>query len=265
MEEEAPAAADTRVKRRVSQSAEEPEAKESKQKHKDDKDKELEMKKLKQKDLDKRRREADFRQGQRTMMVLLLKQVLRTSQQTRDLLGCVVDAVVVETEGSIYKDMQTETTNYVAMIKTTDKKDKVGPPHIKVCSGILTAINKDGQAVGKKTAEAIVQYMKEYEGHSTEQKCDLVKLCKAEKMWKSSTQKIYISLADRELSSVLLKAMDEMGAERKQGRMPPTFRERELQLFVGTLDGWAERMRMKIYRGGSKLEASQGAATGRRQ
>ena len=59
---------------------------------------------------------------------------------------------------------------------------------------------------------------------------------RADKMWRSDQKKLLLAIGDPTLAKVEVEAACQIGAARKQGRMPATHMERELQEYIEALE-----------------------------
>ena len=114
-----------RAKRRLSLSAQ-VQKREQKQKKEEDtpvdkKDKEK-KKKDKKDDIDKRRKEADFRSGQRKLLIIMMKQILRSAQQGRELINITCEVMIIKTESNEHKAIKMQLIAYSKMVYEKNKK-----------------------------------------------------------------------------------------------------------------------------------------------
>ena len=85
------------------------------------------------------------------------------------------------------------------------------------------------------TAKKLKEYMSELEAMDIEQRCEAVKFCRLDKMYNQELRRITFCCVDPGARQAVLKAFDEAGAERKQGKAPASYMERELQEWVEAL------------------------------
>ena len=94
-------------------------------------EKNLDTERAKEKDkrqkeaVSKKKREADFRTGQRKFLQIVVKQLLQTTQITRDLQGIITEVLILEAEAEECKNMRLQTVAY-------SRDQPKGPPHIYI-------------------------------------------------------------------------------------------------------------------------------------
>ena len=209
----------------------------------DQKDKgEEEQRKRKDKDkekkaaIERKRKDTDFRSGQRKMLVLLVKQVLKISQGQKDLWSAVMETVLIEAEGDILKNMKLQTTAYNLRLENKEATPAaMGPPHIYAMAGLMKAIVETKEAVGKKNMEEMNEVYTKYMGMKVEDRATMIRVCRTDKMWRADQRRLTLFLADQQISQLVVECLVQLGNTRKQGRAPATYLERELQEFVEAL------------------------------
>ena len=63
-------------------------------------------------------------------------------------------------------------------------------------------------------------------------KCSMVKMCRADKMYKEGLTRISLAITDMAARKLVIDSLAQLGAERKFGMAPRTNQERELQLWL---------------------------------
>ena len=101
--------------------------------------------------------------------------------------------------------------------------------------GLLDSLIDRGLETGSKNLKELKMFKEKYEQMTVSQRCDLVKVCRAEKMWRSDAKKLMLAIRDP-IIQVLLGALEQVGGERKQGRAPASYMERELQAYLEALE-----------------------------
>ena len=169
------------------------------------------------------------------LMCLMVKQLLRSAQVGRELWGAMFDTVVVKNDTPEPMAMSEQTGSYAKLVQEEGRGHKRGPPYIWAWAGLISSLDKRGQVVGAMTAKKLKEYMTELEGMDIEQRCEAVKFCRLDKMYNQELRRITFCCSNGEARAAVLKAFDEVGAERKQGKAPASYMERELQEWVEAL------------------------------
>jgi hypothetical protein len=193
-------------------------------------EKEADRKKRAKESIDKKRKEVDFRAGQRKFMALLLKQVLRLSQQGRDISSIVIDTFIIKAEEEEVKAMKLQMVAYNQL-----EDENKGPPHLYAFAGLMIALLKRGESLGAKNLKDLQALKDDYDLLELEQRGEAVRFCRVDKMWRQDMKRLSISVSEPRVAKVVAAALVQAGALRKQGRGPSTFMERELQEFMEAL------------------------------
>ena len=68
-------------------------------------------------------------------------------------------------------------------------------------------------------------------------KADVIRFCRLDTMYNQDLRRITFAVVDTDVRNTVVKAMQETQAERKYGRAPRTWMEREMQEWVQHLVG----------------------------
>ncbi|CAK0794058.1 unnamed protein product, partial [Prorocentrum cordatum] len=138
---------------------------------------------------------------QKKLFALMLKQILRLSQQRRDMSG--------------------------------GKEHTLGPPHIYAMGGLIKGLLTYGDSLGAQNHTDLATAWKEYDGYSVEQKCELILFCRQDKVFQKERRRITFATRDAKFRSILLACLSQVPqTTRKYGRAPASFMEREIQTFL---------------------------------
>ena len=179
---------------------------------------------------DKKVKEAEG--SQRKLLKLMIKQMLRLSQQVRGIEGVIFDTVILKANSAEVAGIQEQTKAYGDGVKAKGKKHELGPPHPWAWGGLVVALQKRGVAVGQKNQDTIAAHLQELGEMTTEEKCEAVRFCRITKMFDQQLRRLTISITDKNLRQAVLQALIQTGGERKLGQGPATNMERELQEFI---------------------------------
>ncbi len=156
----------------------------------------------------------------------IVKALLRTMQDTRDVTSCCIDVLIGPSEATIFQDMASQTSEYSKLDKAA--KEASGSPHLLAFCGLLTAIIAKGPSVGQANYEAVVTYNEQVKHFTPLQLNEHVRLCKQARCYKSETKKLYLELGRCPAREQILVAIIQMGFVKKGGRAPPSHLERDL-------------------------------------
>mmetsp|Transcript_1508 Transcript_1508/g.4656 ORF Transcript_1508/g.4656 Transcript_1508/m.4656 type:complete len:229 (-) Transcript_1508:172-858(-) len=181
----------------------------------------------------------DFKGGNKQLVAVLLKQVLKLSQEGRDMASAVVDTLVGKAEAPECVSLLSQTAAYAAQAKAAGKAHQLGPPHVQAFGGLLRGLAKVGAAVGQRNLVALAAVEKEFEGMTWQQAAEEVRVCKLSKMYRSEYKRLTLVFGGSEVAarwrSATMGALEQTGWERKYGRAPPAHQERELQAWLEAL------------------------------
>ena len=187
--------------------------------------------KEKKKELAKKKTEADFRTGQRRLLVLMLKQVLRSAQINRELVSINCHTIVLLANSPECLQMKLQ---MVAFSKAIVEKQQqpLGPPHLYCFAGLLKAMISRGVEVGKKNNEGLKEAQEMFDKASLSDRQAICQMCKVEKMYKNENKRLVMSFGSADLARLITDSLVQTGAEQKYGKAPPSYLERELQDYL---------------------------------
>ena len=170
------------------------------------------------------------------LMGIIIKQCLRTEQDTRSLCGALFDTIIMATEHDVVKSMREQTRLYNESVQTAGKGHTLGPPQIWAWGGLIARLQKQGTAVGAASAVTLTGYLRQLDGMSMDAKCDHARFCRVDWTYQSEQARITLSV-DRSgvRDSVVSAHCSRWRAARKYGRAPPTQLARDLQELLDTL------------------------------
>ena len=171
------------------------------------------------------------------MHTLLVKALLQAHQKVRDLAGAVFDTYILDAGAPEVLEMGLQTAEYSEQVRTKGRGHGLGPPFYYAFGGLLKAlISKRGDLIGNSSKAMIEKYYNIMDGTDDfEEKAEIIQFCKLDKMYQEGKKRLTVSIRETELRKAISRALLECGADRRYGRAPPTFMERELQQWVETL------------------------------
>eukprot|EP00929_Paragymnodinium_shiwhaense_P085838 TRINITY_DN46294_c0_g1_i1.p2 TRINITY_DN46294_c0_g1~~TRINITY_DN46294_c0_g1_i1.p2 ORF type:complete len:236 (-),score=88.67 TRINITY_DN46294_c0_g1_i1:104-811(-) len=197
------------------------------------------------KDKDKSKNNDDKTQKQ------MLKLLLSLSAQVADLKQVMVDIVILPTEDKLVVATKQEYQKYAANCKTAGKGHKLGPPTPYVYMALLNALIEAGPAVGGRNETFLKKYHKSVVKAELHSMLDHIKVCRVSKMFDGTKKRLELAwgplatslrmgedgmeeeVADiTEVRAHTLSALEQLGGERKFGRAPKGWLEKELQKII---------------------------------
>ena len=166
------------------------------------------------------------------MMVVMLKQVLRSAQQGRDTQAILLQVILIETEGDENKAMKEATIEYNQAVQ---KDPNHGRPHIYCFMALVESLVKRKETVGARNAKMLKDFETKLMTKDIEEKADLIKYCRVDRLYRCDQRKLMMCVQDEAISAVV-SALVQLGGVRKQGRAPASWLERELQLYLQSLE-----------------------------
>ena len=103
----------------------------------------VEKKKEKEGSIKQKKKEIDFRSNQRKFFVVMLKQLLRSTQSERELFAIVLEVVILKAEEAEVKAVKLQTIAYNRKAQSGEAAD-LGPPHIYALAGLLQGLEARG-------------------------------------------------------------------------------------------------------------------------
>ena len=182
-----------------------------------------------------KKKPAAFCKNTPQLMGIIIKQCLRTEQDTRSLCGAVFDTVIMPTEHDVVKSMREQTRLYNEGVQAAGKGHTLGPPQIWAWRGVIAGLQKQGAAVGAANAATLTGYWKQLDGMNMDTKCDHARFCRVDRTCQSEEARITLSVDRSGVRDPVVSALQQLGAARKYGRAPPTQLSRELQQWLDTL------------------------------
>ena len=171
----------------------------------------------------------EIKGGSRKLMMLIMKQSLRSAQTNRDV---IYETFLVKSDLSEAKEISVQTTAYSSQRKEQGKNHKLGPPHVWAWGVLLHALVGRGDSVGMATAKSLKEHKTWLEDMPLSEKCELVRCCRVDKTFHASIARITFVVNHDGLRNAAAKAFNETGAEHKFGRAPASQLEREFQKFL---------------------------------
>ena len=158
------------------------------------------------------------------LMGIIIKQCLRTEQDTRSLCGAVFDTVIMPTEHDVVKSMREQTRLNHEDVQAAGKGHTLGPPQIWAWRGLIVGLQKQGAAVGAANTATLTVYWKQLDGMSMDTKCDHARFCRVDRTYQSEQARVTLSVDRSGMRDPVVSALqcNQLGAARKYGRAPPT-------------------------------------------
>ena len=168
------------------------------------------------------------------LMGIIIKQCLRTEQDTWSLCGALFDTSIMATEHDVVKSMREQTRLYNESVQTAGKGHTLGPPQIWAWGGLIAGLQKQGTAMGAANAVTLTGYLRQLDGMSMDAKCDHARFCRVDRTYQSEQARVTLSVDRSGVRDSVVSALQQLGAARKYGRAPPTQLARELQQWLDT-------------------------------
>ena len=97
---------------------------------------------------------------------IIIKQCLRTEQETRSLCGAIFDTIIMATEHDVVKSMREKTRRYIEGVQAAGKGHTLGPPQICAWRGLIAGLQKQETAAGAANAVTLAGYLRQLDGVS---------------------------------------------------------------------------------------------------
>ena len=169
------------------------------------------------------------------LMGIIIKQCLRTEQDTRSLCGALFDTIIMATEHDVVKSMREQTRLYKESVQTAGKGRTLRQPQIWAWGGLIAGLQKQWTAVGAANAVTLTGYLRQLDGRSMDAKCDHARFCRVDRTYQFEQARITLSVDRSGVRDSFVSALQQLGAARKYGRAPPAQLARELQQWLDTL------------------------------
>jgi hypothetical protein len=92
-----------------------------------------------------------------------------------------------------------------------------------------------GPSIGQNNFDVLKAHLEDLDTMSTEEKCEVCRFCRVDRMWKQDLKRITMSILSPKVREAILDGLKQLGAERKSGRAPAGNMERQLQGFLEKL------------------------------
>ena len=177
----------------------------------------------------KKKRDADFRSGQRKFLTVMVKQLLQTTQISRELQGIITEVFILDAEEEICKSMRAQTVAY-------SRDQPKGPPHIYAAAGLINTIClMTKEQLGEISLNKLTELKKDYDQATITERSEMVRHCQLHTLFRQDRRKVTIVLR-HQFAEEITKAMVLRGAEQKFGKAPAGYMERELQEWLLALE-----------------------------
>ena len=190
---------------------------------------------------DKRRAQlAKLSPGLRALLSAMLKSSLSLQQRQRSLEGVIFDVVVVKTETKFVDMMQEQGRAFAHKVEENrgkDEREEVGPPHLFVFAALLAGLLEDEAKIGQANKDLIESYQSKFEIMDLQEGADQILYCRLERCYKQEFKKVVLSIERSGVRSAVLSALTQLGGSRKQGRAPRGAQERDLEVWLQSLEG----------------------------
>ena len=179
-----------------------------------------------------------FKDENKKLMSLMVKQLLKVSQQTRDIEGVVFETVIGPADSAAVKSALTQNTTYSEQTKVKGRGHGLGPPHHWTFGGFISGL-AESPSLLLPTKTKLQEALKNYGDMNEEAKNEVVRFFRISKMHDSSKKRLTYSLgpAGLELREHLNSALDQLSWEKRCGKAPTSHMERELQKWLEALIG----------------------------
>ena len=181
-----------------------------------------------------KKKPAAFCKNTTQLMGIIIKQCLRTEQDTRSLCGAISDTIIMTAEHDVVKSMSTDASVQRGSSGSWQRPHS-GPTSDWGRRGLIAGLQKQGAAVGAANAATLTGYLKQLDGMSMETKCDHARFCRVDRTYQSEQARITLSVDGSGERDPVVNALQQLAAARKYGRAPPTQQARELQQWLDTL------------------------------
>jgi hypothetical protein len=167
---------------------------------------------------------------QKKLMVLVMKQVLQTQQQSRELASIVLDPFLCPAESVICVEAEKQGKRYAKAVASPGHG--LQAPHLYIFGAILSAIAKMADASEEeKNCYAV------YEQLTLIQRGEVIKVCKLAKVYKETHKKLVfawgVGQQTQLLRTLVVQKLSSLeGWQLKQGKAPAGHLEREISLWL---------------------------------
>ena len=158
-----------------------------------------------------RRTRGAFCKNTTQLMGIIIKQCLRTEQDTRSLCGALFDTIIMAKEHDVVKSMREQTRLYKENVQTAGKGHTLGPPQIWAWGGLIAGLQKQGAAVGAANAVTLTGYLRQLDGMSMDAKCDHARFCRVDRTYQSEQARITLSVDRSGVRDSVVSALQQLG------------------------------------------------------
>ena len=127
-------------------------------------------------------------------MGIIIKQCLRTEQDTRSLCGALFDTIIMATEHDVVKSMREQTRLYNESVQTAGKRHTLVLLSYGLGEDSLRASRSRGTAVGAANAVTLTGYLRQLDGMNMDAKCDHARFCRVDQTYQSEQARITLSV-----------------------------------------------------------------------
>ena len=170
-------------------------------------------------------------------MSILTKLTLKNAQELGDLRACVYETWLLKASSAEVVNMTEQGAAYATQVKKKGRGHNLGPPMAYIFAGLMRALIGRGEGIGTRNLEQLKEGMEAYDGEEMEDALEYIKMCRVEKTYLEGTRRLTFCIrGKKDLKRAVIAALGQTErSERKMGRPPPSFMERDLQ-------GWLESM-----------------------
>ena len=183
--------------------------------------------------ISRKRRDADFRSGQKKMLSMLVKQVLANTQATRVFFSILCEVFLIKTDSEESMEMRKQTIAFQGLVEQLSGQ-QLGPPNLYAFAGLMKALVARGDGLGQYSAP-MLELKEEFDKGNVEERAMIVKHCQLEKVYKPDQKKLVLCVQHMQVAN-LMAAIKLTGAEIKIGKGPMGYMERDLQEWLEALE-----------------------------
>ena len=172
----------------------------------------------------------------RVLMTLMLKQILRNTQDNRDLMGVLFETWLGPATSLVATMAKQQNVRYSSGAKS--RGHGLGPPHLYTFAGTLGALAV--QAKETACAAEAQGNLDTYSSKAMLEKSEIIKFCRLTPLYEKTKIRVTMSFGVGQEAQACRNSLVKMltateGFEYKAGRAPAGFMERELGLWLQAL------------------------------
>ena len=152
------------------------------------------------------------------LLKIMVKSLLRCSQDQRDTTSCLVDVFLGPADSPIFDGIAGQTKAYAQLDQQA--KDKVGSPHLIAFIGALDALVKKGESIGQANLEKLTTYQAKVHAMEPAELNEDVRLFRQFKCYDQKKKRLAVCMVKGEERKALVAALIQSGFVRKMGRAP---------------------------------------------